>query len=88
MRASAYETVSYSTVLTLQKIKETDTEIRTQRMVIISKKDGEGEPRRMNPESSTRIYVTASVETECRMIAQNWKMQDDENKIASKVNMF
>ena len=57
-------------------------------MVIITKKYGDGEPRRMNPDSSAVIYVTASVEAECRMIAQNWKMKGEENKRASKVNAF
>ena len=44
-------------------------------MVIMSKKDGEVEPRRINPDSSSVIYVNASVEAECHMIAQNQKMQ-------------
>ena len=40
----------------------------------------------MNPYSSAGIYVTASVEAKCRMIDQNSKMQEEENKRKSKVN--
>ena len=51
-------------------------EISTQEIVIIPKKDGEGEPYRINPDSSTGIYVTASVESECLMISHNRNMQE------------
>ena len=63
-------------MMNLQKIKETETEISTQRMVRGTKKDGKSEPRIMNHDSSTGIYVTASVEDSCHMIAHNWKMQE------------
>ena len=42
----------------------------------------------MNHEYSAGIYVTASVEDEFHMIAQNWKMQEEENIITSKVNVL
>ena len=42
----------------------------------------------MNPEYSAGIYVTASMEDECHMIDQNRKMQEEENIITSKVNVF
>ena len=42
----------------------------------------------MNHEYSAGIYVTASVEDECHMIDQNRKMQEEENIITSKVNVF
>ena len=42
----------------------------------------------MNPYPKTFIYVTESVESYLRMISQNRKMQEEENKIASKVNAF
>ena len=51
MSESAYDTIRHITVLYLQQIKETHMEISTQRMVIISKKDGEVETRIMNPDS-------------------------------------
>ena len=62
LRASAYENVRHRTVLKLRQIKVTKMENRTRKMVIISKKDGEGEPRRIKPDSSAGIYVTVSVE--------------------------
>ena len=57
-------------------------------MVIILKKDGDGEPSRMNPDYSTGIYVTASVQDKCCIIAQNQKIQKEEKKRASKMNLF
>ena len=42
MRAATYDIVRHRTVLPLQKIKETEMEIRTRIMVIIPKKDVDG----------------------------------------------
>ena len=75
-------------MLPLQKIKKTEMEIRTQRTVIITKKNREGKPSRTNPDSSAGIYVIASVEPEFRMIYQNHNIQEEENKISPKVNAF
>ena len=38
-------------------------------------KDGEEEGSRINPESLAEIYVAASAEAQCRLIAQNWNMK-------------
>ena len=40
----------------------------------------------MNPESSSEICVTASVEAQCRLIAQNRKMKEEEKIKNTKVN--
>ena len=40
----------------------------------------------MNPDSSSGIYVTASVEAQCRMIAENQKIKEEEKIKNSKVN--
>ena len=40
----------------------------------------------MNPDSSAGIYVTASVEAHCRLIAQNRKMKYEDNIKNTKVN--
>ena len=40
----------------------------------------------MNPDSSAGIYVTASLEAQCRFIAQNRKMKEEENINNTKVN--
>ena len=61
-------------------------EMRKRRMVRMPKRDREEEGRRMNPESSAGIYVTASVEAQCRMIAQNQKIKKEEKIKNSKVN--
>ena len=60
-RTEYYDTDRHMTVMTLQQIKENEMEIRTRRMVLIPNKDGEGDPIRMNPESSTGIYITDAV---------------------------
>ena len=59
LRAAAYDTKRHRNVLTLQQTKEIDIKMRTQRMVRITKKDGEVEPSRMKPESSAGIYVAS-----------------------------
>ena len=51
LREAAHDTVGYRNVLTLQQIKETETEIGSRRMVRISRKDRDGEPSRINPDS-------------------------------------
>ena len=55
-------------------------------MVSMPNRDREEECRRMNPDSSAGIYVTASVEAQCRMIAENRKMKEEEKIKNSKVN--
>ena len=40
----------------------------------------------MNPESSAGIYVTASVKSQCRFIAHNRKMKEEEKIKYTKVN--
>ena len=55
-------------------------------MVRMPNREREEEGRRMNPESSAGIYVTASVEAQCRMIDENRKIKGEENIKNSKVN--
>ena len=49
-------------------------------------REREEEGRRMNPDSSSGIYVTASVEAQRRMIAENRKIKEEEKIKNSKVN--
>ena len=55
-------------------------------MVRMPNREREEEGRRMNPDSSAGIYVTASVEAQCRMIAENRKIKEEEKIKNSKVN--
>ena len=55
-------------------------------MVRIPNRGGEEEGIIMNPDSSSDIYVTASVEAECRLIAQNRKMKEEDKIKMIKVN--
>ena len=57
-------------------------------MARMSNKYGGAETSRMNPDSSIEIYVTVAVEDEGRIIFQNQKIREEENKIAPKVNLF
>ena len=60
--------------------------MRKRGIVRMPNRDGEEEGRRMNPESSAGIYVTASVESQCRLIDWNQKMKEEENTKKTKVN--
>ena len=61
-------------------------EMRKKRMVRMPNMDKEEEGRRMNSDSSAGIYVTTSVESQCRLIAQNRKMKEEEKIKNTKVN--
>ena len=61
-------------------------ETRKRIMVRIPNKNREEEGRRINPDSSSGIYVTISVETKCRLISQKQKMKEEEKIKNKKVN--
>ena len=61
-------------------------EMRKRRMVRMPNRDREEEGRRMNPDSSEGIYVIASLEAQCRMIAENRNIKEEEKIKNSKVN--
>ena len=86
IRAAAYDTVQQRTILPIQEMKAAEIEIKKRRMVRTPNSYGEEEGIRINPESSAGIYVTASVEYQCRFIAQNRKMKEEENINNTKVN--
>ena len=52
-------------------------EMRKRIMVSMPNREREEEGRRMNPDSSVGLYVTASVEAQCRMIAENRKIKEE-----------
>ena len=86
IRGAAYDIVHQRTILPIQEIKADEMEMRKRRMVRMPNRDREEEGRRMNPDSSAGIYVTASVEAQCRMIAENQKIKEEEKIKNSKVN--
>ena len=59
---------------------------RKERMVRIPRRDGEEEGSRMDPDSSDGIYVTESVESDFRLIAQNRHMREKEKIKMMKLN--
>ena len=58
-------------------MKADDMEMRKRRMVRIPNREREEEGRRMNPDSSAGIYVTASVEAQCITISENRKIKEE-----------
>ena len=50
-------------------------EIRKRIMVSMTNRNREEGIKRMNPDYSAGIYVTASVEAQCRMVAENRKIK-------------
>ena len=86
IRAADYDTVQQRTIIPIQEMKAAEMEMRKMRMVRMPNMDGEEEFRRMNPDSSAGIYVTASVEAQCRLIAQKRKIQEGEKIKNTKLN--
>ena len=70
----------------IQEIKADEMEMSKRRMVRMTNRDKGEEGRRMNPDSSAGIYVTASVEARFILIAQNRKMKEEEKIKNTKVN--
>ena len=68
IQAEAYDTVQQITILPIQKIKAAEMETRERRMVRMPNRGGEEEGRRIIPESSSGMYVTASVKVQRRFI--------------------
>ena len=86
IRAAAYDTVQQRKIIPIQEMKAAAMEMRKRRMVRMPNSYGEEEGIRMNPDSLAGIYVTASVEAQCRLIAQNQKMKEEEKIKNTKVN--
>ena len=86
IRGAAYYTVHQRTIIPIQEIKTDEMEMRKRRMIRMPNRDKEEEGRRMIPDSSAGIYVTASVETQCILIAQNRNMKEVEKIKNTKVN--
>ena len=60
--------------------------MRKRRVVRMQNRDKGEEGIIMNPESSAGIYVTASVKSQCRFIAHNRKMKEEEKTKYTRVN--
>ena len=69
-------------------MKAAEMEMRKKRIVRMPNRDGEEEVIINNPDSSSGIYVTTSVEAQCRLISQNRNMKEEENIKNTKVNGF
>ena len=86
IRSAAYDTVQQRTITPIKEMKAAEMEMRKRIMARMPNRGGEEEGRRMNPDYSAGIYVTASVESQCRLIAQNRKMKEEDKIKNTKVN--
>ena len=86
IREAAYDNVQQRTIIPIKEMKAAKMEMRKRIMVRMPNRDGEEEGSRMNTDSSAGIYVTASVEYQCRLIAQNRKMKEEEKIKNTKIN--
>ena len=67
-------------------MKAAEIEMRKRIMVRIPDRYGEEYVSIMNPDLSDGIHVTASVESQYRLIPQNPKMKEENNMNNTKVN--
>ena len=79
IQAAAYDTAQQRIILPIQEMKSAEMEMRNRRMVRIPNRDGEEEGSIMKPNSSAEVYFTESVESQCRLIAQNRNIKEEEN---------
>ena len=86
IRAADYDNVQQRKILPIQEMKAAETEMRKRRMGRMPNRDGEDEVRIMNPDSSSGIYVTESVEAQCRLIVQKRNIKEEEKIKNTKVN--
>ena len=67
-------------------MKAVEVEMRKRIMVRMPNMDVEEEVVIMNPDSSSGIYVTASVESQFRLIAHIWNVKEEEKINNTNVN--
>ena len=77
IRASAHDTMRNWIVISLHQIKKVERETKTQRMVRINNNPVENNGCRLNPDSSSGIFMTSVIEPQCRIVAKNRKKQDE-----------
>ena len=83
---AVYDTVRTRTVLPLQKSKTSEKEMKIQRMVRIPKIPGDNDSFRLDPDSSSGIYLDAAMEAEYCAVSENWRKQEEATKDAARVN--
>ena len=86
IRYADYDTIQQRKIIPIQEMKAAEMEMRKRRMVKIPNRGGQEEGLIMNPDSSAGIYFTVSLEAQCRLIAQNHNMKDEEKINNTKVN--
>ena len=75
--AAAYGTVRTQTFLPIHQINTVYREMKRQMMVRIKNTPVENYGCRLNPESSSGIYMTAVKEAQCHIVAKNRRKQDE-----------
>ena len=80
LRDAVCDTVRTLTVLTLQKTKTVEREMKIQRMVCTPKIPGDNDTCRLNTDSSSGIYLPSVMEDECRVVTTNRRKQEEAKK--------
>ena len=70
IRSAAYQIINKTTVIPAQKLKDAMQEIADSKKVAIPKKTIPTATR-MNPDSSTGLYITAELRAEARIVSEN-----------------
>ena len=83
---AAYDTVRAPTVLPLHQIKTVERDMKIRRMVRITNTPGEDDGCRLNPDSSSGIYITSENEAQCRIVAENRRKQYEVKQNAKRSN--
>ena len=81
LRAAVYDTVWKRTVLPLQDMKIETMMIHHQKKVKLANKDAN---TRINPNSTSGIYLTSDKVAQCRQVAENRIEMDEAKKITAK----
>ena len=79
IREAAYDTMMNHTVLPLCQIKTIERDTKRRRVLCTTKTSGEYDGFRLNPDSSSVMYMTAVKEAQCCIADEN-KMKQDELK--------
>ena len=71
--SDTYNTISTSTLLPIQKFKTSERDMKSQRMVHITKIPGDNDNWRWNLDSYSGIYQTSFMKYECCIVSDNWR---------------
>ena len=77
IRTAAYKTMRDRNDPSLHQIKTVKREMKIRKMVRLTNTPGEYDGCKMNPDSSSGIYMTTAKESQCRIVDKNRTKQDE-----------